>query len=152
MSRRFIGLAVAFAAALPQAAEAQAVDLCGDYRSSVFALAEPWETSTRLFADGAVRLAVMDTVEPAAGAFHLIILSPPYDELGTRQCRILSGTDGLGFAGLTLEGITADYDPATGLTFVLPARRWLPESDSYADAVLTVTLNQATGDITARLD
>jgi hypothetical protein len=131
---------------------AQTVGPCNDYRSSVFALAEPWEANTRLFANGAVRLAVIDTVEPAAAAFHLVILSPPYDELGARQCRVLSGADGQGFGGLSLDGIAASYDPAKGLTFTLYATRWVPETDSYADAILAVTLNQATGAIAARLD
>jgi hypothetical protein len=134
------------------AAAAQSIGACDDFRSSAFALAEPWEESSRLFANGAVRLAVTDTIEPAAGAFHLVILSPPYDEVGGRSCRLVSGADGIGFAGLTLDGMSADYDPATGLRFRLKATRWLPETGDYAEAVLTVTLNQASGAVTARLD
>jgi hypothetical protein len=138
--------------ALTGAASAQTVDACLDYRTSAAALVEPWELNTRLFANGAVRLAVMDTVEPAAGAFHLMILSPPYDELGSRSCTVVSGGDGVGFAGLTLNGMAADYDPAVGLIFRLPARRYVPETGGFADAMLRVTLNQATGLVTARLD
>ena len=76
-------------ACLSAPAFAQEVAPCDDYRSSAHALAEPWEASTRVFANGEVRLAIADTIEPAAGAFHLIILSPPYDEVGGRHvCRI----------------------------------------------------------------
>lgn len=137
---------------LASPAVAQEIAGCDDYRSGAFALAEPWEANTRLFANGEVRLAVTDTIEPAAGAFHLIILSPPYDELGSRQCALVSSADGIGFAGLNLEGATANYDPATGLRVLIPATRWLQDSDSYADAILSVTLDQSTGAITAELD
>ena len=142
----------ALALCLPGATGAQSIGACDDFRSSVFALAEPWEANTRLFANGAVRLAVTDTIEPALGAYHLVILSPPYDELGGRSCTVVSDGGGLGIAWLTLEGMAADYDPATGLRFKLRAERWMPDSDSFVDATLTVTLNQASGAVTARLD
>lgn len=144
--------ALVLALCLPGAVSAQTIAGCDDYRSSAAALAEPWEANTRLFANGAVRLAITDTIEPAAGAFHLVILSPPYDEVGGASCKVVSGPEGLGLAGLTLGGMSADYDPATGLRFRLKASRWLQATDSYTDAVLTVTLNQASGAITARLD
>lgn len=147
MIRALMGLC-----ALTGAASAQTVDGCTDYRSSLAAYAEPWDRNTRLFANGEVRLVVTDTLEPAVGAFHLVILSPPYDELGSRQCVLVTGADGLGFAGLTLEGMEADYDPSVGLIFRLPASRYLPDTGGFADAVLTVTLNQATGLVTAGLE
>lgn len=149
---RAMALGMMTALALPAGLQAQSIDGCDDFRSSAFALAEPWEQTTRLFANGAVRLAVTDTIEPAAGAFHLVILSPPYDEVGGRSCRVVSGANGIGFAGLTLDGMSADYDPATGLRFRINATRWVPESGDYDDAILTVTVNQASGAITARLD
>jgi hypothetical protein len=144
--------AVLLACAAPVAAVAQGVGDCDGYQASVRALAEPWEQNTRQFANGAVRLAVVDTVEPAAGGFHLVILSPPYDEIGSRQCAVVSTPDGIGFAGLDLIDAQAGYDAATGLSFAIPARRWSAEVDDFVDAVLSVTLNQATGAITARLD
>jgi hypothetical protein len=144
-------LLIALLLATPSLAMAQDVGEC-DWRASAQNIAEPWETSTRSFANGEIRLTVMDAAEPAAGAFHLMILSPPYDEAG-RQCRILSLQDGgMGFAGLTLDGAKADYDAATGLTLTMQASRWLPETDSYTEATLTVTVNQATGAISGTLD
>lgn len=145
-------LAALLAAFLPGAAVAQEIGACDDWRSSVAMLAEPWEENTRIFANGEVRLALIDTFEPAAAAFHLIILSPPYDELGFGQCARVSGAEGSGFAGLDVAATKADYDPAKGLMFTIPATRWIMETDTYVDAVLTVTLNQATGAITAVLD
>lgn len=134
------------------AAEAQEAFPCNDYRSNAFSVAEPWEANTRLFAKGEVRLAIIDTIEPAAGAFHLLILSPPYDELGGRQCAVVSGATGSGFAGLDLTEMVAGYDPSVGLTFAIPATRWVPDSDDFMPAVLSVTLNQATGAIMAVLE
>lgn len=142
----------ALALCLATPAVAQEIGTCDDYRSSVAMLAEPWEENTRVFADGEVRLAVIDTIEPAAGAFHLVILSPPYDELGAGHCALVSSDTGSGFAGLTLAGTQSAYDPATGLSFTIPATRWIPDSDTYVDAVLHVTLNQQTGAITAVLE
>ena len=145
-------LAVLLGPFLPGAALAQEIGACEDYRSSAALLAEPWEENTRVFAEGEVRLALIDTFEPAAAAFHLIILSPPYDELGFGQCKLVSGEGGSGFAGLNVAATEADYDAAKGLMFTIPATRWLMESDTYEDAVLHVTLNQATGEVTAVLE
>ncbi|CAN0606350.1 unnamed protein product, partial [Ectocarpus sp. 12 AP-2014] len=77
---------------------AQSVGDC-DWRASAQALVEPWDApeNTRTFANGDVRLAIIDTIEPAAGAFHLIILSPPYDEVGGRQCQVVSTNSSVGF-------------------------------------------------------
>lgn len=145
-------LSALIAAVMPMAALAQDIGTCDDWRSSVAMLAEPWEENTRVFAEGAVRLALIDTYEPAAAAFHLVILSPPYDELGFGQCKLVSGEGGMGFAGLNVAATEAEYDPAKGLMFTIPATRWLMETDTYQDAVLQVTLNQATGEIVAVLD
>ncbi len=150
MTWRWLAVLLSVMAASPVAS--QQVGPCNDGRSGAHALVEPWEQSTRLFANGAVRLAITDITEPAAGSFFLMILSPPLDELGLRQCRLVRASDGVGFAGLTLDGIVATYDPAAGLRFVLPARRYVPESGDFTDATLAVTLNQATGAIRARLD
>lgn len=139
-------------ACLAVPALAQEVAPCDDYRSSAHALAEPWEASTRLFANGEVRLAIADTIEPAAGAFHLIILSPPYDEVGGRQCAVVSGMGGMGFGGLDLTEMQAGYDPAVGLAFAIPALRWDEAAGDVVPALLRVTLNQATGAITAGLE
>lgn len=137
-------------AALPFPLAAQTVSEC-DWRASAQAIAEPWEEMTARFANGAIRLAVLDVVEPAAGAFHLLVLSPPFDELGSRQCRVVSLDNALGFAGLSLGGTKASYDPARGLSVGINAVRWAG-NDQYVNATLTVTINQATGVISAVLD
>ncbi len=130
--------------------QAQTVSEC-DWRASAQALIEPWEENTRTFANGDVRLAVTDVIEPAAGAFHLVVLSPPFDELGGRQCRIVSANGSIGFAGLTLEAMTSAYDPATGLTLTMQAGAYDPDTGGTLPRTLMVAVNQATGEITANL-
>ena len=139
--------ALALALLLAAPAAAQELSDCGDWRTHARNLAEPWEENTRTFSQGKVRLALIDTVEPAAAPYHLMILSPPYDELGTRQCRVLSREGRSGWAGMMFDRLEAGYDPATGLTFTLPAMIYLPEKDFVNSTVLTITLNQATGAI-----
>lgn len=135
---------VVFATFLPLKSSAQSVGEC-DWRASSELLAEPWEMLTRTFANGQIRAAVIDTIEPAAAAFHLLVLSPPYDEFGIRQCRLVSWGDS-GFAGLDLSRGVASYDPSRGLTIQLPATLW-SEGDQYSEHWLSVTINSATGDI-----
>lgn len=138
-------------AVLPGMAGAVTVSDCGDYRSSIQSLAEPWEANTRTFAKGAIRVAVADTIEPAAGAFHLIVLHPPVDELGGPMCHVISANESFGFSGMDLGPAEASYDPATGLTILLPVGIYNDSTAGFDAATLAVTINQATGEIAAGL-
>lgn len=138
-------------ALLSGAASAQAVVSC-DNTASAFNLVEPWDQNSRTFANGEVRVALLDTVEPAAAAFHLLMISPPRDELGLRQCRTVSMSEGSGFAGLDFAALTASYDPATGLVLELPAKVFDATTAELSPRMLTVTLNQTSGEIVPRLD
>lgn len=142
--KRFLGAILPLM--LASAASAQDVGEC-DWRASAQALAEPWQENTRTFANGKTRLAVMDVIEPAAGAYYLMVLSPPYDEVGGRQCRIIGMGHGIGFAGIDFNSLDASYDPATGLTFALPVSVYDGANGGFAPKVLGFTLNQATGHI-----
>jgi len=132
------------------AAVAQEAFEC-EWQARADAIVEPWEKNSRTFANGDVRLALLDNIEPAAGAFHVLVLSPPFDELGGRQCRTVSMADGIGFSGADFSTLTARYEPSVGLIFQMDVRRFLPDQDSFGDALLTFTLNQATGHIGAGL-
>lgn len=132
---------------LAGAAQAQQVGVtpCGD-GDRVDTISEPWEQNTATYANGAVRLALLDMVEPAGGPWKLAVISPPRDELGLRQCRVI-GADGIGFYGLDFAARRADYDPLRGLVVTMPASRFTdlaPEGESYT---LVVTINQQTGEI-----
>ncbi|QYX58275.1 hypothetical protein K1T73_07920 [Roseovarius sp. SCSIO 43702] len=128
---------------------AQTVGEC-DWRAGADALVEPWDENTALFSQGKVRIALLDRVEPAAAAFYVLILSPPYNELGERQCRILSRREGMGFAGLSFDTLEADYDPAVGLIFTMQAKEF--DGLDYHPATLRFTVNQATGEIAGRIE
>jgi hypothetical protein len=141
-----LALGLLVVAALP----AQALTVTGcDGLASVQAIAEPWEANTRTFANGDIRLVVLDTIEPAAAAFHLAILHPPRDELGSPMCSQVSASEGLGFGGMDLGPATAAYDPARGLTVTLPVSLYDPDTADFVRGALSVTINQSTGQVQA---
>lgn len=142
-----LALTLAIAFAVP--ATAQQVQDC-DARASARNLAEPWDASTRTFASGAIRLAMIDMIEPAGAPFYLLVLSPPYDEIGDRQCRLIEGPGNMGFYSMDLETAEASYDPALGLTVRVPIRLY-GQGDIPRETMLDVLINQATGDISARV-
>ncbi len=139
-------MAVALVWALPVVAQ-EAFEC--DFPARADSLVEPWEENSRTFANGDVRLALLDTIEPAAGALHLLVLSPPYDEVGGRQCRTVSISEGIGFAGLDFATLEASYDPAVGLIFHVTASEYDPDTGGAYAKRLAITLNQSTGDIRA---
>jgi hypothetical protein len=121
-----------------------------DCKAGADNIVEPWAENTRTFAQGNVRLALLDTIEPALGWAHLLVLSPPYNEVGGRQCKVV-GVETYGFAGMLFDQLTSRYDPATGLTFTVPVQTYVDGVEDFAWLTLSVTLNQATGAITTDL-
>jgi len=127
---------------------AQSVADC-DVRASARNLVEPWEDHAKTFADGDVRLALLDTIEPAVVPMHLLVLSPPYDEVGDRQCKTISFDADVGFGGIRWDALMADYDPAVGLIFEVPVSTYDPLTEGFPTSLLSFTLNQTTGEIDA---
>ena len=147
---RVFGVAALALAAGPAVAGQAVVQECGAITSAAN-IAEPWEDNTRTFANGAVRMTILDTAEPAAAAFHLVVLSPPYDELGLRQCRVVSLNEGwFGFGFLSFERMEASYDPVTGLRVVMDMGLYNAETGTNDALALAVTLNQGTGAISGQ--
>lgn len=146
MLRLTVALTLAALPALadPSYPEPQVMDC--EWQASASAIVEPWAQNTRTFSDGKTRLAMLDTVEPAAGWAYLLILSPPYSELGDRQCKLI-GTGGMGFSGMDFSGLQADYDPAQGLIFTLPVQFYQYGPEDLAWRTIRIVLNQATGQI-----
>ncbi|MEM1289818.1 MAG: hypothetical protein AAGH60_15835 [Pseudomonadota bacterium] len=129
---------------------AQTVEEC-DFRASAQALVEFWNdpVNSQTFAGGTVRLAITDVIEPAAGSFHLVVLSPPFDELGGRQCRVVSADGAIGFRSLSLAGLGAVEDAQSAFTFTMEAGVFNPNTDGTVDQDLTVSLDTNPGVITA---
>ncbi|MAM61892.1 hypothetical protein [Maritimibacter sp. UBA3975] len=123
-----------------------------DWRASAQSVAEPWEANSRTFANGDVRLAKLDVGEPAFGGFFLLVLSPPRDEIGFRQCRVITFPETSGFGGMDFDALEAGYDPSVGLMFTVPVKVFVA-SDAVEGqpALLRFSLNQATGAISPRL-
>ena len=141
-------IACVLAVVCGQSAVAQSVVPC-DWQASAQALAEPWEENAKTFSNGKVRLAILDTIEPAIGFAWLLVLSPPYSELGDRQCRVVGASEDIGFAGLFFDTLQSSYNPLTGLRFQIDARFYDAATDGLARRPLVVTLNQSTGAMTA---
>lgn len=127
--------------AAPQV-QAQSAHICDDWQSQAWNLAEPWDANSRVFANGAIRVALIDTVEPAAAAFFLLVLHPlPGDEMQGRNCHLVGQGPLIGFAGVDFASLTAAYDPANGLVLTLPVTRADANGGFFADR-LSVTVNQ----------
>ena len=142
-------LAAAALALTAAPAAAQSVADC-DWLASAWNLVEPWETHSRTFANGAVRLALLDAIEPGAVPFHLLLLSPPYDEMGGRMCKVISEQPGIGFANIFWDDLEAGYDPAVGLKIHVPVEIWIGTNNSVVRG-LRLTLNQASGAVGAEI-
>ena len=117
--------------------------------ASLLSIAEPWEANTRVYANGEIRLVVLDTIEPAAAAFHLAILHPPRDELGGPMCSMVSVSEGVGFSGMDIAPAVAGYTPGRGLTVTLPVAVYNAATAGFDQGDLSVTINQATGQVQA---
>lgn len=131
------------------ALSAQSLEPC-DWRAGADGIPEPWADHTRTFANGEVRVVLIDRIEPAAGAFYLLILHPPRMELGERRCTLVGFERGVGYAGLFFEDLAAEYDPAQGLTLSVPGRLYLPEEEFSNALIVHATINQATGAVSVR--
>lgn len=149
MIRAVLTLCLLAAPAVAQDGPDATITPCGD-ATRVDTIAEPWEDNTATYAEGQIRVALLDMVEPAGGALKLVVISPPRDELGLRQCRVIGLDNGLGFYDMDFAAHRADYDPARGLTITLPARHYPLDGDFEGDEGwfdLSVTVNQQTGEI-----
>jgi hypothetical protein len=132
-------LGFTLAAALP--AHAVQVRDC-DELASAQALAEPWEKNARVFYQGQVRVALIDTGgEPVCCSMHLLILAPDKnDEMGGRLCRIVGDHDALGFAGIDFAKLTTRYDAGRGLLITFPYQLYV-DGLSHKSGVARVRVN-----------
>lgn len=145
---RFLALA-ALATILPLSATAQHVTHC-EWQADARSIVEPWENHIQSYANGEVRVALMDLLDPAAGSLHILVLTPPYTAgIGERHCHIVGWSEGVGFVTIDFAGVAPTYDPATGLGLAFPVRFYDPELDFSNIGLLSLTINQATGNVTA---
>ena len=150
--------AASFAAALlaltpavaPAPAPAQVIEECG-WVGSPANIVEPWQAHSRTYANGAIRIALLDTEEPVCCAAHLLVLSPSGQDEGPgyRQCHVVSDRDGgLGFNLIDFDAIASSYDPALGLRLDVPFWRYTDGRDRGRPGALALRINQASGAVT----
>ena len=111
------------------------------------AIAEPWEKNTKSFSNGKIRVAVLDTYEPAAASWHLLVISPSgMDEGDGRACHVVSESKGTGFGGIDFATLKTTYDTKKGLLLTFTYRTNI---DGYPDKgrLAKIRINQATGQV-----
>jgi hypothetical protein len=144
-------LVLSLLVSLAAPAGAQAILECGWVGNPAY-IVEPWEANTRTFANGAIRLALIDTDgEPVCCPIHLLILAPVGEVEGPawRACHLLSDSaPGIGFNEIDLQGVAASYDPALGLRLDVPVWRYTDGLDRGRPGRVAVRINQATGSVT----
>ncbi len=123
-----------------------------DWQARADAIVEPWDKHTRTFANGDVRVALLDVIEPTLGSYYLLVLSPPYDEVGGRQCQVIGFDGGVGFTFLEFDTLIADYSAERGLELQMLGRIAAPEYDFTNGMNLWVTINQSSGEITTFME
>lgn len=112
---------------LASPAMATTVRDCDGVTESAANIVEPWESNSRTFYQGRVRVAWLDTGgEPACCSAHLLVVFYSGDGPEDFVCRLVSDRDSTGFAGIDFKSLKSSYDPNRGLllTFgytVMPA-------------------------------
>lgn len=130
-------------------AQAQPVLDCRDAFARGFdpdTIVEPWQDNSATYADGEIRIAKLDMIEPAGTPFRLLVLMGPRDEVGGRRCVIVQDSDGDGFARLDFAARTSAYDPESGLTLSFPVETAIG-GDQTTLHVVSIRLNAQTGDV-----
>lgn len=149
--RLLSALAVA-AAALPFSVQAQEISECG-WVANPANILEPWSEFSRSFANGAIRIAVLDTAgEPVCCATHLLIIAPSAPDNGPvyRQCFVASARGSMGFYDIDFKGITASYDPARGLLLSVPVSYYHDGVGTGAPGIpdqIEIRIDQLTGTV-----
>ena len=113
-------------------------------------ITEPWERYSRSYAEGAIRVFEAYLAPTmAAGAVIGVIHPVPGDPYPIRTCTVVlhANPDSPYFAEAMIAEATASYDPARGLTVRVPVS--FPDFAQPIPAV-EITINQATGEVTAR--
>lgn len=138
----------AIALASTAMAEPATVGPCEGFAANASNLMMPPSESIRQFADGAVRLYWLDTVEPACCASYLMVIQPAVDE-PYEMCSLVSASGDLGFGGMDLAGAVANYDPTVGLTISIAVNLW--DGEGPDPATLYTVVNQGAGTVTAEV-
>lgn len=140
-------LAAALFSLMPVVAPAQVIEECG-WVGSPANIVEPWAENSRTFANGAIRVALLDTGgEPVCCARHLLILAPSGHQEGPvyRQCLVASAQPGSGYYDIDVAGMAASYDPALGLLLDMELYHYVSDDGPAIPDRMQIRINQASG-------
>ncbi|MFT6932097.1 MAG: hypothetical protein ACJAXT_000790 [Paracoccaceae bacterium] len=132
---------------VPLMATAQTVRDCDTWEANARNLVDPVSENVRSYSNGSVRVIALDTVEPAVAWGHILVQFPAENDTYW-DCRLISSYGGHGFSDIEMTAMQSSYDPATGLTLTVPISRY--DNGDYKDGSLRITINQATGVVTAQ--
>ena len=148
-------LVLGFLALLASAAPAAAVSVmdCGDDQATASAadIAGPWEKNTKLFYNGQVRVALMDTGgEPVCCSVHLLVLSPAggQDEPEYTACHLINDHEGSGFVSIDFAKLAATYDAKKGLLITFPYGLYVDGMKPNKPGIAKIRLNLKAGAVT----
>lgn len=146
--KKIFAMAVSLVVGMSTYAPAQTVNEC-DWVSSAQNLVEPWSENARYFANGAIKVALLDTYEPACCSYHLLVVFPD-PEFG-QACYVISDLPGQGWTAVRYKDLKANYDAAKGLRVNIEVDYYNPETGTADPSRRTrygVRINQATGNVT----
>jgi hypothetical protein len=153
MGNARLGTALVAGAMALSALPAGAVSVrdCDDFTSNIQSLAEPWEQNTKVFLNGSVRIALVDTGgEPVCCSTHLVVLAEDKsDEHGGRACKVVSDQGTGGFEWIDFPKIRATYHPARGLLLTMPVRYYI-DGLKHRGGVVRIGVNTRNGAIVAQ--
>lgn len=125
---------------------------CDGTTEAAFNIVEPWETSTRTFYQGRVRVAWLDTGgEPACCSAHLLVVFYADDMPESLVCRLVGDTADRGFASIDFKSLKSAYDPARGLLLTFGYSAYPRDGDfdvGAARGLARVRINVPSGAVT----
>ena len=144
---RLAHLVIAAALAVPAAAPAQSLLPCTGRVAGAQNMMGP--DFQRSYANGNIRIIGLDAQEPATGWAYLMVTTRVTGQPG-ESCAIVARQGTTGFSGMRpFSQMDARYDAQTGLT--ISALMQVPNgSAGFFWQSIAITVNQATGAITAR--
>ncbi|MGR3571382.1 hypothetical protein [Brevirhabdus sp.] len=117
---------------------------CDSYAANARNLIFPVTSSTRSFAEGAIRVIALDNAEPVCCSVFLMVIHPDPDE-PFEACTLVSDGVNIGFGAIDVPTIEARYLPETGLRMRVPAMAFV--DGTYVPKPFVLDVNQARGTV-----
>ena len=126
-------------------------DCNDDSMANVRNIAEPWDKNTRAFANGNVRVALIDTGgEPVCCSMHLLILAPSVPNVEGmdpyRNCFMVHNKGQMGFVAIDFARLIGRYEAGKGLLITFPYELY-NEGNPGPKGVARVRVNVAKGTV-----